>query len=372
MKNFLIVLIVVSVLSGVFTSVNAQMIDTDLNWEVDTVEMNVDLTNEIQASAKFLAEKNIIVDWGDNFASYKTDDDITRREMLKIMMNISWKNVSESCNMVFSDMDSDDWGCKYAEAALSNWFIAANEMFRPDDSISQAESLKMVMQARGISRAENSDWRAGYESVALEKWVLEAELDYDESAKRGLIFLSAARTYNEFTESKVDALQEDEAPEDNSVNTEFLPWSENEVSATQTIAEIAVENENLSTLVTALGKANLVDTLSDDSSTLTVFAPTNEAFEMLEEWVLEMFLMEENMQELVNLLTYHVVPWKYMSNELDDELVLETLSWKEINFEYGNSWEIMINWVVWLQIINIPASNGVIHVIDSVLLPSQN
>jgi len=78
--------------------------------------------------------------------------------MLKIMMKLS------------SDLKTGDWGCKYAEAALTNSYIAANTSFRPADNISKIESLKMIMQARAIQRYENDDWRAGY--------VEKAEADY--------------------------------------------------------------------------------------------------------------------------------------------------------------------------------------------------
>ena len=111
-------------------------------------------------SANFIASKQIINDNSLSPSSYNLDYKITRREMLKVMMNLSGDSVSESCSQSFSDLSSSDWGCKYADAALSQGYIAANELFRPDDQITQIESLKMIMQAIGMQRDSNDDWRA--------------------------------------------------------------------------------------------------------------------------------------------------------------------------------------------------------------------
>lgn len=57
-------------------------------------------------------------------------------------------------------MPGSDWGCKYAEAALENGYIAANKTFRPNDNVTQIEALKMIMQAKGLEKDSNTDWRA--------------------------------------------------------------------------------------------------------------------------------------------------------------------------------------------------------------------
>ena len=69
-------------------------------------------------SAHFIAGKGIINDNSLSPSKYNLDYKITRREMLKVMMNLSGKSVPESCNSSFSDMNSNDWGCKYGQAAL--------------------------------------------------------------------------------------------------------------------------------------------------------------------------------------------------------------------------------------------------------------
>lgn len=120
------------------------MVDTTMNMDYDVSTM---MGLHIVA-ANYLADQNVIVDNSTNVEAYNFTNNITRREMVKVAMNISGKTVVDSCNGEFSDLDSDDFGCKYAEAALANGFIAANASFRPDDLITNSESLKMIMQAK--------------------------------------------------------------------------------------------------------------------------------------------------------------------------------------------------------------------------------
>jgi len=151
-------------------------------------------------SANFLAWKWVINNNLNNPVAYNLDFNITRREMLKVMMNISWKTVIDSCEGRFTDLSSSDWGCKYAEAALAAWFIAQNNSFRPNDNVTQIEALKMIMQAKWIERNDASDWRAGYVSKAYSEWLLkESRITYDLFAVRWWIFSTGARSYSEFT-----------------------------------------------------------------------------------------------------------------------------------------------------------------------------
>ena len=150
-------------------------------------------------SANFIAGKWIINDNSTNIAAYNLGDHITRREMLKVMMNLSGKTVASTCSWKFSDMKSSDWGCKYAESALTEGFIAANSTFRPDDSVTLIEALKMIMQAKGIERDENTDWRAGYVSKGQSEEIVDAGyFEYDVKSTRGWIFSTSARSYDDF------------------------------------------------------------------------------------------------------------------------------------------------------------------------------
>lgn len=151
-------------------------------------------------SANFLATKGIINDNSKDILKYNLDFNITRREMLKVMMNLSGKTLGTNCSGKFEDVSSSDWGCKYAEAALANGYIAANSKFRPNDNITQIEALKMIMQAKGLEKDANSDWRAGYLSKAQKEDLVDTGfLDYNLSALRGWIFSTSARSYDDFS-----------------------------------------------------------------------------------------------------------------------------------------------------------------------------
>lgn len=151
-------------------------------------------------AANFLASQWIINDNSNYYLDYKLTNKITRREMLKVMMKLSEKEVGKECHNSFKDMNEKDWGCKYAEVALKEWFIAKNETFRPDDNISQIEALKMIMRAKGIEKnTSKDDWREWYVSKAYSRWLIEESyLQYDELAIRGWIFDTAARSFNDF------------------------------------------------------------------------------------------------------------------------------------------------------------------------------
>jgi uncharacterized surface protein with fasciclin (FAS1) repeats len=132
------------------------------------------------------------------------------------------------------------------------------------------------------------------------------------------------------------------------------------------IVDVAIENGSFNTLVTAVKAAGLVDTLKGDGP-FTVFAPTDEAFAKLPEGTVEMLLKPENKEKLVAVLTYHVVAGKVMA---EDVVKLESATTVQgqkvmVTVRYGN---VMINNTN-VIIADVEASNGIIHVIDTVLLP---
>ncbi len=140
----------------------------------------------------------------------------------------------------------------------------------------------------------------------------------------------------------------------------------------QTIVEIAAGDDRFSTLVAAVTAAGLVDTLSGEGP-FTVFAPLNDAFAALPEGTVETLLMEENKGQLTDVLTYHVVAGKVMSTDLaaGASMVGTVMADSSICITAGDGVTIadgtgdMANVVI----ADIEASNGVIHVIDKVLLP---
>ncbi|MCH8494675.1 MAG: fasciclin domain-containing protein [Balneolales bacterium] len=134
------------------------------------------------------------------------------------------------------------------------------------------------------------------------------------------------------------------------------------------IVELAVGNDNLSTLVAAVQAADLVDVLAGDGP-FTVFAPTNEAFAALPDGTLEMLLLPENKEMVVSILTLHVVPGKGMSGDLSDGMTAASVNGENltIGISYGNA---SVNGSGIIAA-DVEASNGVVHVIDTVILPSN-
>ncbi len=149
--------------------------------------------NYIEAANK-LAQDWVIVDNSSNTANYRVDDQITRWEMAKITLNLSKKWVNDSCSWIYKDLKSTDWACKYAESWNKYGFFATNNYFRPSENISKAEALKMIMQARWISKWSSSDWRLAYVEWALTNWILNYSFtDYDNPAIRWWIFEIATK-----------------------------------------------------------------------------------------------------------------------------------------------------------------------------------
>jgi uncharacterized surface protein with fasciclin (FAS1) repeats len=132
------------------------------------------------------------------------------------------------------------------------------------------------------------------------------------------------------------------------------------------IVDVAAENGSFNTLVAAVKAAGLVETLKGDGP-FTVFAPTDEAFAALPEGTVDMLLKPENKGKLIAVLTYHVVPGKIMASEvmkLDSAVTVQGEA-VMVGIDHGN---VMVN-KAQVVMADVEASNGVIHVIDAVLLP---
>jgi len=144
------------------------------------------------------------------------------------------------------------------------------------------------------------------------------------------------------------------------------------------IVQNAVNSKDHTTLVAAVKAAGLVDTLQSPGP-FTVFAPTNQAFAKLPAGTVDTLLKPENKKTLTNVLTYHVVPGRLSAKDLMEKIragngkaMLKTVEGEELTFaeKDGQLW-------IWdakggsaqVTIRNVTQSNGVIHVIDTVLLP---
>lgn len=131
-----------------------------------------------------------------------------------------------------------------------------------------------------------------------------------------------------------------------------------------TIVDVAVANGNFNTLVAAVQAAGLVDTLSGPGP-FTVFAPTDEAFAKLPPGTVEELL--EDPEALANILTYHVVSGKVMAADVVGLTAAPTVQGQELTVTVEGT-KVMVNDAT-VVITDVEASNGVIHVIDTVLLP---
>lgn len=136
-------------------------------------------------------------------------------------------------------------------------------------------------------------------------------------------------------------------------------------SAKKDIVDTAVSAGTFETLVAAVQAAELVDTLKGDGP-FTVFAPTDEAFAALPEGTVEDLLKPENKDQLVAILTYHVVPGKVMSTDLSDDMAATTVQGTDVIIDLDDGVKVEEATVVSAD---IETSNGVIHVIDTVILP---
>ena len=138
------------------------------------------------------------------------------------------------------------------------------------------------------------------------------------------------------------------------------------MSEEQDIVSLAMSQEDLSTLVEAVKAAGLVETLQGEGP-FTVFAPTNAAFEALPEGTLETLLKPENKDKLVSVLTYHVVSGETASSDLSDGMQVTTVE--------GSNAEVMLKdggaSIEGAKVVtpDVQASNGIVHIIDAVILP---
>jgi uncharacterized surface protein with fasciclin (FAS1) repeats len=140
-------------------------------------------------------------------------------------------------------------------------------------------------------------------------------------------------------------------------------------SQSKDIVDTAVSNGSFNTLATALKAAGLVDTLKGPGP-FTVFAPTDAAFAKLPAGTVESLLQPENREKLRRVLTYHVVAGKVGSAEVTKLNSAKAVSGDNIKIAVKNG-KVMVNNAN-VVTADVAASNGVIHVIDTVILPPEN
>lgn len=143
---------------------------------------------------------------------------------------------------------------------------------------------------------------------------------------------------------------------------------ESYVSADATIADVAAQTKKLSTLTAALKAAGLDKTLGE-SGPFTVFAPTDDAFAKLPAGTVESLLKPENVGQLTAILAYHVVPGSVKAADVVKLTGAKTVNGQDVKVEVKDG-QVYINNAKVIET-DIAASNGVVHVIDTVLLPAS-
>ncbi|MDP5326828.1 MAG: fasciclin domain-containing protein [Paracoccaceae bacterium] len=138
-------------------------------------------------------------------------------------------------------------------------------------------------------------------------------------------------------------------------------------AADKDIVDTAIDAGSFTTLVAAVQAAGLVDTLKSEGP-FTVFAPTDAAFAALPAGTVEDLLKPENKDKLVSILTYHVLPGKVMSGDLSEGLKAATVQGSEVTVTLADGAKVD---GATISAADIAASNGVIHVIDAVILPAM-
>src|SRR5512138_2968831 len=139
------------------------------------------------------------------------------------------------------------------------------------------------------------------------------------------------------------------------------------------IVQNAVNSKDHTTLVAAVKAAGLVETL-ESKGPFTVFAPTNTAFGKLPAGTVETLVKPENKATLTKILTYHVVPGKLAASDLKDGMKLKTAEGEQLSVKLqdGKVWIVDAKGgTSMVTISNVNQSNGVIHVVDTVLMPAS-
>ena len=179
---------------------------------------------------------------------------------------------------------------------------------------------------------------------------------------------------NEKNTSEETMTEEEMAMETTDVSTEAtMPEQE-------TIAEIAMGNEDFSTLVTAVKAAGLAETLNSEGP-FTVFAPTNAAFDKLPEGTVSTLVEPANKEKLAGILKYHVVSGEYMAadvvkaiNDNDGSFTIPTVQGGELTATLEGENVILTDAAgnkSTIVMTDVDASNGVIHAIDAVVMPKS-
>ena len=168
-----------------------------------TVNAWVISNSEMITAANNLADMWIINDHSKNTSEYNLWDSVLRQEIAKMSAIIAQKNLwlklVNKCENKFNDISNEkpnNWVCVYVESLVNEWLISNNKDFNPENSISKAETLKMMLQSAWFTDiyTDASKWQEQVVWFAVEKWILDNFTDYNTLATRWFIFAIADAT----------------------------------------------------------------------------------------------------------------------------------------------------------------------------------
>lgn len=175
-------------------------------------------------AANSLAEKNIINDHKNDPENYNLNDYVLRQEIAAVSRWVAWLPKKSKCDNIFDDLSSTNpnwWACVNVEVLVDNDLISRNDMFRPEDNITKAETIGMLIKSIGFDYSYNSNsskgWQEQIVDYAVEKWVIEEFTDYDTLATRGWVFMVADTTIKKDEEIKIEKKMKDESYTDESL-----------------------------------------------------------------------------------------------------------------------------------------------------------
>jgi transforming growth factor-beta-induced protein len=284
--------------------------------------------------------------------------------------------MSDTSDMTLTDIviDMDDFSTLEAalvKASLASTFAGSDEytVFAPDNAAFTAagtaaanlmmdgmeSELSAVLQYHVVAgKVMAADLSDGQMIETLNGAELMVEID------NGTVMIDGATVTMADVEASNGVIHR--------IDAVLMPGTNAPDYSDQTIAEVVIGMDNFSTLEAALAAAGLVDTFNGTTK-YTVFAPTNMAFADIQDTV-DTLLMAGNEADLASVLTFHVVAGEVMAGDLTDGMMVDTLNGQQLEVNINSMGEVRINGAM-ITMADVQTSNGVIHVIDNVLIPKN-
>ena len=196
------------------------------------------------SAANTLAAAGIINDHSADPAAYNLGDNVLRQEIAKVAANIAGLTPKATCSGSFNDVSSttpNTWACGYVEALLDAGLVSANASFRPEDSISKTEALKMMLEAAGYENVYTSAaaWQEQVVAFAVEKGITSNFFDVNAMATRGWIFERGSNSRDSVSMDDEDDLLGDllgDLGDDLDDTTDTTPTDTTDVSGNGTLS----------------------------------------------------------------------------------------------------------------------------------------